>query len=92
MMIAHSTMTGQELRRRRIHAGVSVKRLSCLAGIPEESLVALESLPPKRLSDVTKKKLVSCNEALQKSIATPAAEENARDPEISDRVPPFLRL
>jgi hypothetical protein len=63
-----------------------------LAGIPEESLVALESMPPQRLSDVTKKKLVSCNEALQRSIATPAAEENARDPEISDRVPPFLRF
>lgn len=85
-------MTGQELRKRRICAGVSVKRLSCLAGISEESLVALESLPPKRLNEVSQGKLVYCNEALQRSIARSVTEENAENPKISNWVPPFLRF
>ena len=84
-------MTGQELRKRRIDAGVSVKRLSCLVGISEESLVALESMPPKRLNEVSEGKLASCNEALKRSLSTSAIEENTPGTQASKWVPPFLR-
>jgi transcriptional regulator with XRE-family HTH domain len=85
-------MTGQELRKRRIRAGVSVKRLSCLVGISEVSLMALESMPPRRLNAVSEEKLASCNDALQRSIATSEVEENARGMQASNWVPPFLRF
>jgi transcriptional regulator with XRE-family HTH domain len=84
-------MTGRELRKKRIEAGISVRRLSRIVGISGERLVMLESSPPLRTSEVTQEKLFNCGEALEKSITAPVNQVDSSESIHSKWIPCFFK-